>query len=236
MKRIGIKIYILIFLFGVISCEKSKHDVEPIEQKVNSASEQAAQEQMNNEQKNQNEIKDSPNSLKQDVKSANSISITKIDFSRFINADSKYLDPFLLDDVLPLEIKGFEKLPTSRGTISRGAGWTTVSAQYTSKPKGYISIYVNDYGGQFPKEEIAYYSNLPQEKGMVSETVEFSFAKGYKVWNEEQRRGRLLLNVGSRFSVRIEVEYLPAGIPDIAHIFPMMRFKLIHDILVKENK
>lgn len=160
----------------------------------------------------------------------------KMDFFRFAGKGEKPLAPEVLEMALPLSIQNFEKLPTSRGVIQRGAGWNTVSAQYLAKPSGFISIAVNDYGGHFPEEEIPHFSNLPYEQGLLSEHIEYTIAKGYKMWNENDRRGRMGLLIGNRFSVKIEADRLPMTIPEIDLIFPLLRFDLIHERLLKQRK
>jgi len=150
---------------------------------------------------------------------------TKMDSASFAPAIQKpdpsitLISPETLELLLPTNIIGAEKYPSSKGRQNYGdKSWTSASSEY-SFGKGMLVIQINDYGtsGNMPEDEYRVFTFLPEMDGMKSDRVWYKNGKGYTMINQENGDGKLQVLYENRFVVNIDGYQLDENDPGLIY-------------------
>jgi hypothetical protein len=165
------------------------------------------------------------NQNNEDADLANDSAEIKIDSASFASAVQKpdssipLISPDTLELLLPANIPGAKKYPSSKGRQNYGdKSWTSVSSEYAFK-KGMLVIQINDYGtsGNMPEDEYRLFTFLPEMDGMKSERVWHKDGKGYQMISNENSDGKLQVLFEDRFVVNIDAYQLDENDPGLVY-------------------
>lgn len=136
------------------------------------------------------------------------------------NKIEKLLKPEILEEFLPKNYAGFNKLPASFGAVYEDDySFTSASSDYVHSNKfSGFTIYIEDYGNE---ESIKIRNNIdnPQvEPGFTLKRISGPYYRGFVTMSTTVRTGSLIVIVANRFVVKIVAEKLTKESPELEDI------------------
>lgn len=136
------------------------------------------------------------------------------------NKIEKLLKPEILEEFLPKNYAGFNKLPASFGAVYEDDySFTSASSDYVHSNKfSGFTIYIEDYGNE---ESIKIRNNIdnPQvEPGFTLKRISGPYYRGFVTMSTTVRTGSLVVIVANRFVVKIVAEKLTKESPELEDI------------------
>jgi hypothetical protein len=145
-----------------------------------------------------------------------------------LNIPGSPIDQNKLKSFIPDKILGADRSPINTGSMmgDNDKLCTSASCNY-SFIKGGLVINIQDYGkyGNLPADDKKYFSKMPVESGYETETVVTTEGKGFILWDQKERSGRMFFLLANRFIIKLEAYTLPANAGDIIFFFNMINQK-----------
>lgn len=145
---------------------------------------------------------------------------------------SKNLKPEDLVKYLPEKINGFETLPTSTGTQSTESGtlYTIAKVQFSNDKKQSVIIDIIDYGMGNPVPNIQIYDNPPNDLDVPTEKYQDKNVKGFLLWDEKLKYGRLEVLFENRFVITVRYNRPPNNKKLLGEFLQLVNFEKLKEI------